>query len=562
MKALPLLACLGLPAFFAVGYVLVPSKPENTRSAISKPLVGSASALGQGIQASAVLKEIRDANDPLEARLKLLSIIESATPGDLERIFNSARLSDDLSARNAAAQHWAEIDPQGFVAHLKTLRADEMEELNEVTAILFRTWAHRDPEAALAMAKKSEKLTGFQGARPAAVSGILEDDPDKGFALLAKEKNLYLEQVFKKAIWEKDPARFVKASAQAGDTLNMYGNAWMMDPYSGGPMNAYGTTGIYGLAGARNEALAAWAAADFPAALEWAKSLKADGRAGVMPLLLGKLAETDLNQARGIFESLAPSKERESVGPAIVAQWAKTDPTAALAWIEEKMTGGKSQAYSSWIRAVASNGMEKAASLLATLPEGNGRDYATRTLAMEWANKDVTGAVTWIKTMQDGEDRRDAYGNVARQWAQKDQAGFKEFVATVPRAELPDQYTYYLYGRTREEQDKNLIWAATLPEDRRDPIFLNMFSQSSWNRKPAEIVELLGQVDNTDLQVRAGTQVLNEMLYNDTAKAEELLGLLPSSFRSAEKREQLRTQIQAIGNLSDADKQKLLKKLQ
>src|SRR5436190_22306452 len=307
MKTSTLIASLGLPAFFVAGYALVPSENQDARSAVAKPLCGTVSPLGQGIKASAALKEIRDAQDALEARLRLLSMVESATPADLERIFDSARLTDDLSARNAAAQHWAEIDPQGFFKHLKSLRGDEMDELAEVTAILFRTWAHRDPEESLAIAKKAQTLTGFQGARAAAISGALEDDPEKGFALLAKEKNLYLEQNFKKAIWEKDPARFVKASTLVGDTLGRYGGGYGGDPFGGGGMSPYGGSGYYGLAGARNEALVAWAAADFPAALEWAKTLKATDRAGVMPALLGKLAEKDLTQARGIFESLAPS---------------------------------------------------------------------------------------------------------------------------------------------------------------------------------------------------------------------------------------------------------------
>jgi hypothetical protein len=557
MKTFTLIAGIGLPACFAAGYALVPSRTQDARSAVSKPLFETVSPLGQGIKASAVLKEIRDSKDPLEARLRLLSLVESATPGDLERIFDSARLTDDLSARNAAAQHWAEIDPQGFFKHLKDLRSDEMDELGEVAAILFRTWAHRDPEEALAIAKKSQTLPGFMGARGAAVSGALEDDPEKGFALLAKEKNLYLEQAFKKSIWEKDPARFVKASTQAGDTLNRYGGGG----FGGMGMDPFGGSGLYGLAGARNEALAAWAGSDFPAALEWAKFLKADERAGVMPALLGKLAEKDLNQARGIFESLAPSKEREAVGPAIVAQWAKTDPRAALAWIEDTMTGGRTQAYSAWIRAVASNGLENAATMLEALPDGNGRDYATRVLAGEWAAKDVTAAINWIKGMQDGSDRREAYASVARQWAQKDQAGFKEFVATVPRAELPDQYLYYLYGRTNEEQEKNLTWAAALPEDRRDPVFLNMFTQTAWNRKPAEIVELLNKVDDADLQARAGTQTFRNLLYNDTSKAQEFLGLLPSNLLSGEQRDEIRKQIQEMGNLSDTEKQSLLIKL-
>ena len=326
-------------------------------------------------------------------------------------------------------------------------------------------------------------------------------------------------------------------------------------------MEFYGGPGSYGLGQARMDALAAWAGTDFPAALEWAKSLKDDQRAGVMPALLGKLAEKDLTQARSIFESLAPSKEREAAGPAIVAQWAKTDPKAALAWIESTMTGGRTQAYSAWIRALASNGMENAATMLQTLPEGNGRDYATRVLAGEWAAKDVTEAVNWIKTMEDGADRREAYGNVARQWAQKDQAGFKEFVATAPRADLPDQYQYYLNGRTKEEQEKNLVWAAALPEDRRDPIYLNMFSQTAWNRKPAEIIEMLGQVNNTGLQAKAASQVLRNMLYEDTTKAGEFLGLMPSTLLSGDQREEVRKEIQQVGNLSDAEKQKLLKKL-
>lgn len=540
MKTL-LVACIGLPVCFAAGYALSPSSTESSRGSVRKSLFGNASTPAQGIRAGALLAEIRAAKDPLEARLSLLSLIESAEPGDLERLFSAARRSDDSSARNAAAQRWAEKDPAGFFNHLKSLPADEMEELDEVATILFRTWAHSDPVEALASAKKSSTLPGFQNSRGAVIFGALEDDPEKGFALMAKEKNIYLGQAMKKSVWDKDPARFVKAYATLPTSLSRY---------------TYGD-----MAAARNEALTAWATADFPGALEWAKTLKPEARAGVMPALLGKLAETDLAQARGIFESLAPSAEREAAGPAIVAQWAKKDPQAALDWIEEKMTGGRSQAYAAWIKAAASNGMDKAAVLVASLPEGNGRDYATRTLAVEWANKDLPGAVNWIKNMPESADRRDAYGSVVGRWAEKDQAGFKDFIATVPKNELPEEYSYYIYTRNKEDQDKNVAWAASLPEDRRRPVFENAFAQAAWNRKPAEIVDLLNQVKDPELQAGASTQLLNGLLQEDSTKAGELLGLLPAGLLSADRSKELKKTIQGLGNLSDTEKQTLLTKL-
>ncbi|RYD28453.1 MAG: hypothetical protein EOP86_23070 [Verrucomicrobiaceae bacterium] len=545
MKTYLLFLALALPVSFTAGFLLAPPADAGASRRARTALFSSGSLSERNAQAARALQEIRNHSDPLDGRLALLDMTDSAGAGDLERLFGSARLSDDVSARNAAAQRWAEIDPAGFQSHLKSLRPDEMDEMNEVATILYRTWAHRDPEAAMAAAKKSELLPGFQGVRGAVVSGVLEDSPEKGFALLSKEKGFIGTQPLKKTVWEKDPARFVKASA-------------VMDGQSD-PFSQYAYS--YNMRGARNEALALWAEKDFPAALEWAKSSGAQMRASVMPGLLGKLAEKDINQARGIFESLPPSPEREATGPALVAQWAKTDPQAALDWIEEKMTGGRAQAYGSWIAAVATKGMHQAASLLATLPEGEGRDQATRTLAAQWVEKDPKAAVNWIKTMPETADRREAYGSVMYQWAQSDKEGYRNFIATAPFAELPESFGDYSYSGDKTDQEKQVLWAMSLPEDRRTQLFNNAFSQASWNRSAPEIVELLNKVEDPRLKAEAGSQAVQNLVHNDPAKLQSLLNELPAGLLTAEHRENLRRNVEGAQNFSDTEKASILARL-
>ncbi|MES2709450.1 MAG: hypothetical protein V4726_22820 [Verrucomicrobiota bacterium] len=541
MKILLPVVCLGIPLGFALGYSFAPPATGSAGAGRKVLFDSKSSSAAQAAQAVKMLEEIRTASNPVTGRRSLLDLVENADAGELERLFSAARLSDDVSARNAAAQRWAEVDPAGFYSHLKTLRPDEMEELNEVATILFRTWAHRDPEKSFAEAKKAESLPGFSGVRGAVVSGLLEDNPEKGFAMMATEKNYWMiSNPIKKSVWEKDPARFAKAAAVLGEQNFWYGN--VSGPYS--------------------DAISAWAAKDFAGSLEWAKSLKKEMRAFVMPKLLGKLAETDPAQALSIFASLEPSPEREAAGPALVSQWAKKDPQAALDWIEETMTGGRGQAYTAWISAIADGGLDKAAELLQSLPEGNGRDQAVRGLAMKWAEKDTAGAVNWIKAMPEESDRRDAYGYVLGRWAMKDQNGYKNFIATAPMGELPENYPYYFTSGDREAQGKQVTWAAALPEDRRDKIFESVFHTAAWNRKPAEIMELLNEAPDQKLRATVAAQTVGNLIQEDATRAQELLGLLPAGTLSAERRGEFRKSVEKSGNLPDAVKQGLLQKLQ
>ncbi|MGI8603192.1 MAG: hypothetical protein ACR2OZ_09345 [Verrucomicrobiales bacterium] len=485
------------------------------------------------------LATARNTADPVDRRLAVLSLVETADPSELRRIFLAGNESDDPSSRNAAAQRWAEIDPKGFLEFLRALPRDDVDDFTEVCGILFRTWAHHDPEAAMATARTISRLPGFTSARWEAITAILADDPEKGFALAAKERNLWSGNQVKKSVWENDPARFVKAGSAV-------------------PPNSYGQYAFYAFQGARNDALKAWCERDLAGALDWAKQLSPENRAQFLPQVVSKLAAQDLEQARSLFESLPPSRERERVGPAIVGEWAKSDPQAALDWIEDKMTGGKGEAYGAWIQACSEKGLDRAADLLGALPEGNGRDAATAALASRWGEKDLKAAVAWLETTPSSAARRRAYEQLSWRWMEKDLAGFQQFISTAPAGDVPRNALMNIgYRLVDKPLDQTLAWLQALPEDRRQEAFGGFISDYSYRQKPADLVEFIGKLNDPAMQNDVARRALSNYLWNDLDKAETLCEKLPAGPLRAAAREQ----INAHSNLKDSEKQRLLTKL-
>jgi hypothetical protein len=189
------------------------------------------------------------------------------------------------------------------------------------------------------------------------------------------------------------------------------------------------------------------------------------------------------------------------VGPAVVGEWAKKDPQAALTWLETHLTGGKSDAYAAWISGCAEKGFGDASLMVNGLPDSQGRDRAITALASKWMDKDVPGAVAWLATQPTGPAKSAAYQQIGYTWAEKDPAGYLDFYATAKTADLPLQNAYPVtQALASKKEPEAFAWIEQLPDDRKDEVLSTYVRNSGYNKTAEQLIQTLSYIKDPTLR--------------------------------------------------------------
>ncbi len=137
----------------------------------------------------------------------------------------------------------------------------------------------------------------------------------------------------------------------------------------------------------------------------------------------------------------------------IASEWARQDPSAALAWAGSLTGNEKSSAMSSVIREVASSDPKKAATMVASMDEA-GRGQAYEDIARKWGSQNFSDAEFWIRTLP--ADQQGAAMAAALAGLSKDNPQ----LASAKIAALPE-------GDARNEAVNTLVrnWSRDNPKD-------------------------------------------------------------------------------------------------
>lgn len=507
-----LLAALG--GYAVVRAVAPPAPPVATSPAPDE--AGAASGRTRS-QLDAALAAAAALDDPLVSRLRFLELVERADPGELRRLYLCAQTS--RREKRVIAQRWAEMDAPGMLDFLKSVSITEWEHDRDqheaVLGILFRTWAQQDPEAALAAAASLSRRRQFSGASWEIVQSLFTTDAAKAFALSASLPRGYGRGRVADAVWQSDPAGFLKL---AGDA----------------PKGALrGQIRV-----AAENAFGAWVKKDPAAASEWLKSRPPEQRRLLWNGMARRMAEADPAAAQAWFSSLPASAEREHAGTSIVNAWAQKDPRAALEWLQDNLQGGRTQAFTHVAEALAAQGIDRAKQLLEAMPPGTQRDRVVSTIAQTWADKDYKPAMEWVLSLPpDDPGRREALGNISHQWPEKDLAGAAAFaLANEGKGEAHDIMWNIASQFVEKDVKAGVAWAAALPENASNEAFEDFFRVTSYQNKWPETISALESLPLS----RQNTLVerLTSQLMREGEEARTIAGLkhIPPAHRDTARR--------------------------
>ncbi|HUF60808.1 MAG TPA: hypothetical protein VMN36_01925 [Verrucomicrobiales bacterium] len=410
-------ASLGLLFGFGIGSLLDPRHAPETMPLSpaapppSQPGQRKSSFLEERNREEQALAEAASRASRTHKWLWLATQAESARADEMPRLVRLAAGDSELIRMLAA--RWTELDP----AHmLTTLLADirsskqTIPEGGRLMHELIQSWGESDPQL-LAKALSDDSLfAGYEDFRLTGAGIIMEQDPGLGLRLLT-EWGIRNSTPSMNKVGEWAAADPAAAADLIGQMTNSLARRWAMD----------GVAEV-------------WAAADPQEALDYANTLAGSSREELSGAVMKHWAKQDLARAIDYASSQNDPAVLSGLSAPLVAEWAKSDPAAALAWSQEHLPApARVRAVGSLVSAVASDDLGTGADLVASLPPGGAKNQAIIALTDAWVKQpalDVNALGAWLAGLDDDAARIRALDSAQWGWIRENPDSAKAFVAS------------------------------------------------------------------------------------------------------------------------------------
>jgi hypothetical protein len=189
--------------------------------------------------------------------------------------------------------------------------------------------------------------------------------------------------------------------------------------------------------------------------IEWARSLpEGELRDRSLLAVVDQWARYDPLAAKAWLEENAGDSNRASALAALGESWAQIDPEAAAAWAMEAGTGDPrrddkvlERVFRRWME----DDIASAAGYLAQQEPGPELDGALEQYIQRIKNVDPDATMAWAESISDPGRRRSAILHVAKAWRGQDPQAFTSYVASSP--ELTEQERYKLLGLDKPKEN-------------------------------------------------------------------------------------------------------------
>ncbi len=292
----------------------------------------------------------------------------------------------------------AQSDPGRAMAELDAVTAADAlaiaAELENTRSSVLRALAMRDPHAALALVAELDPKDASAVLR-SALPAIVDLGTGVMTAAISALPTSELRDEAVAAALSRLAVRDVQAAAALIDLIAA----------PGARMSAH------------HNLARAWASRDPDSAYTWASSLPADERSAVQEQVVARWAWSDLDGALSAFAELSAG-HRAAPLLSITSQMARTDPSAALQWLEGFDTEqGYHRAYQEALRRLLAVDPATGARMLAAQDSPR---YDDTDVQMILRGQDADAAIAWVQSIQNAGLRATAANQLAMQLAARD----------------------------------------------------------------------------------------------------------------------------------------------
>lgn len=379
----------------------------------------------------------------LKGSARLTSCMESLasiSPADWPAVF--ARQQHDELLRPLLVRGWSEADPVGFWNWLKPQKNAAL--IREFGPAIFSSWARRDPQAAFAAAASIAIVDLRDSLRCRVVETVLASDLSAGFALAAKLGPLRTGGGDSSWI-AMDPGAAVRGLAEL--------------PKGSGFFRYNMHTALPAWAKQDPDATLAW--------LSKGQELCEGGAAWPIEVFKG-LAAKDPRKALAAAAAIPNGFARDHPLSGAISGAALVLPVPEIiAWADRISGAIRNDALGYAIKALAPQDPARAAELLAASSPSSAALRSTSRLASQWAKTDWSAARAWVDTLPDSPMRRVAWKELSANLNTSNTAGMATTAAMLPFSELSDGLLQNVrHALTKQGPAAADAWLSSLPADR------------------------------------------------------------------------------------------------
>jgi len=348
------------------------------------------------------VSEILRGSDPLERVRELSALLPALGPEALPALlgaFETAPIEIGDPELQLLGLWWARFDPGA--AHQWTL-VEWRAKSGPVIAAVYRSWAHEDPEAALAMALRQR----LPGQREFALDAVVSGWDESGRAGLVQAL-ASLDAAEQQRLAETFAARRVLTLGPAGAFEWL---ATLSDmPRFQQVMEVRIASSAAGLAGGG------------PLAAEWATPrVRSDDRLSHLPRRIAtRWIVRDPEAAMAWLASLPAGADRSDGVTEAFRTWLRRDRAGASAWIQAtELEPWNEPALALHAKSLAREDPERALELALRIGDAPLRDATLINIGQAWTRRDREAAQTWLAATDVSESVRERFlvsGNEVRE---------------------------------------------------------------------------------------------------------------------------------------------------
>ncbi len=446
--------------------------------------------------------------------------VKNASPADFPALIDSLAgmwgTSLGWQAQSLIAARWAELDPDGLMAHI------EQQPLNQrwgLSNALFSAWARTDPQAAFAAAKKIT-ARHQQSAAVSAIAGVVaQSNPNRALEMIADfygnsmEGQWAYRGVF--TMWAKRDPEAARAAALA-----------MED----GPAKTNALTG----------ALSEWIQSEPLAALKWLDEMPADSTVyNSRRQVFNNLLNTDLDLAKEYVESISDPFDRREVLENFQFSnlgWSKDfeEIEGLVDWVGSVAKGQNyDQKVSELIRSMAEIDSDRAIQYVMEMSPGNARMNSLGTIASQLAQSDPAAALAFVDTLVYDDERERALNNMAWQLARNGVESVSQLIAQSENPQVQQQLSRRIADEwSAFNREAALSWAESLTDERARNDATQAVIKNWMQSDPSAAFAYIENTLDEDKRGSAYSAALNDWVRYDPEAAVKWLAQLPDSAES------------------------------
>lgn len=276
-----------------------------------------------------------------------------------------------------------------------------------------------------------------------------------------------------------------------------------------------------------------WGRQNPEAALQWTASLpEGNLRENSTKMVWSGWAEKDPAAVAGKLKEEASQavKEDHDIYQLVAGHWAKSDPAAAIAWIEtiESKEGLERAMRGLNSMQVSELGVAGAQALINGAKTEAVRTQLTREMVRQLAKGDVQEAFAFVDGLNDAQAREQAFRPILEEWTQQNPAEASRYVAGMPEGKERTE----LMRRTMEhwaqaEPEAAAEFAEQLPPGKERDFAALQLTRAWREEDPQKGLEFLRRIEDPGIAAEAAKDLVEVLVRSDRAAAVAIANELP-----------------------------------